>query len=244
MKNQQLWEMAYDMLTIFIRTVIIYFLLLLTMRLMGKRQLGELDVSELVITILLSEIATTPITNPDRPLLEAIIPIATLVSLEILTSSLILRSPVFKAALSSKPAVLIAKGVIDYKKMRKVRISLEELISQLRQNGIFDMCEVDYAILEENGKMSVIPKNANRQPDKSDLGVKCKDNGVMHIIISDGCVDSHGLKIIKKDRAWLEGKLKKLGVSIKDVFCMTVDDSGKIFIQRHDGRQIIKEKSG
>ena len=236
--------MTHDMLTIFIRTVIIYFLLLLTMRLMGKRQLGELDVSELVITILLSEIATTPITNPNRPLLEAIVPIATLVTLEIITSALILRSPVFKTALSSKPAVLIAKGVIDYKKMRKVRISLEELISQLRQNGIFDMCEVDYAILEENGKMSVIPKNANRQPDKTDLGINCKDNGVMHIIISDGCVDSHGLKIIKKDRAWLESKLKKLNLSIKDVFCMTVDDSGKIFIQQHDGKQIIKGKSG
>jgi uncharacterized membrane protein YcaP (DUF421 family) len=121
-----------------------------------------------------------------------------------------------------------------------VRISLEELISQIRQNGIYDISEVDYAILEENGKMSVIPKNANRQPDKTDVGIRCEDNGVMHIIISDGCVDSHGLKIIKKDRTWLEGKLKKLGVSIKDIFCMTVDDSGKVFIQRHDGKQIIK----
>jgi uncharacterized membrane protein YcaP (DUF421 family) len=207
---------------------------------MGKRQLGELDVSELVITILLSEIATTPITNPDRPLLEAIVPIATLVSLEILTSALILRSPLFKTALSSKPAVLIAKGIIDYKKMRKVRISLEELVSQIRQNGVFDIAEVDYAILEENGKMSVIPKNANRQPDKSDLGVKCKDNGVMHIIISDSQVNAHGLKLIGKDKTWLENKLKKQKVKIKDVFCMTVDDAGKIFIQLRSGKQIIK----
>ena len=232
--------MAYDMLTIFIRTAFIYVLLLITMRLMGKRQLGELDVSELVITILLSEIATTPITNPDRPMLEAIIPIATLASLEILTSHLILRAPLFKSVLSSKPAMIIVKGVIDYKVMKKVRISLEELISQIRQNGIFDLCEVDYAILEENGKMSVIPKNANRQPDKSDLKVYCPDTGIMHLVISDGTVSSHGLDTIKKDRVWLDRKLSRLGIAINDIFCMTVDDSGRIFIQKKDGKQIVR----
>ena len=100
------------MLTIFLRTVLIYFILMLTMRLMGKRQLGELDIGELVITILLSEIATTPITNPDRPLMESIIPIAALASLEILTSLLILKIPLLKSLLSSKPAVLDRKSVV------------------------------------------------------------------------------------------------------------------------------------
>lgn len=207
---------------------------------MGKRQLGELDVGELVITILLSEIATTPITNPERKFIDAVVPIAILALLEILTSVLILRIPFFKAVLSSKPAVIVAKGVIDHKAMRKVRISLEELISQLRQSGIYDMGEVDYAILEENGKMSVIPKNANRQPDKSDVGIECEDNGVMHIIVSDGQVNAHGLKLIGKDKVWLDNKLKKQKVKIKDVFCMTVDDAGKIFIQLRSGKQIIK----
>ena len=228
------------MLTIIIRTVIIYFLLLLVMRLMGKRQLGEPDVGELVITILLSEIATTPITNPERRFIDALVPIALLSLLEILTSVLILRVPFFKSVLSSKPAVIIAKGVIDYNAMKRVRISLEELISQIRQNGIYDICEVDYAILEENGKMSVIPKNANRQPDKNDIGIKCEDNGVMHIIISDSQVNAHGLKLIGKDKTWLENKLKKQKVKIKDVFCMTVDDAGKIFIQLRSGKQIVK----
>ena len=124
--------------------------------------------------------------------------------------------------------------------MKKVRISLEELVSQVRQNGIYDLNEVDYAILEENGKMSVIPKNANRQPDKSDMKVYCPDNGIMHLVISDGSVNSHGLKIIKKDRSWLERKLARLGVATKDIFCMTVDDSGKIFIQKRDGKQIVR----
>ncbi len=226
------------MLTVFIRTVIIYIILTVTMRIMGKRQLGELDVGELVITILLSEIASMPITNPEQPFWNALVPIATLATLEIITSLLILRIPLFKTILSSKPAVIIERGVIKYNMMKKVRISLEELVSQVRQNGVYDLCEVDYAILEENGKMSVIPKNANRQPDKQDIGIKCQDNGIMHIVISDGCVNSHSLALLKKDRTWLEGKLKKLKVPIKEVFCMTVDDAGKIFIQKRDGKQI------
>ncbi len=228
------------MLTIFIRTIIIYVMLMVIMRFLGKRQLGELDVGELVITIILSEIATTPITNPERSLLEAVIPTVTLAILEILTSALVIKAPIFKSLLSSKPSVIIARGVINYKMMKKVRISLEELISQVRQNGIYDLNEVDYAILEENGKMSVIPKNKNRQPEKSDFNIPCPDNGLMHLVISDGSVNMHSLKLIKKDRTWLEKKLKKLDVAIKDIFCMTVDDQGKIFIQERDGRQISK----
>lgn len=228
------------MLTIFIRTIIIYFILTIIMRIMGKRQLGELDVGELVITIILSEIATNPITNPERSMLEAIIPMITLASLEILISALILKSPFFKSLLSSKPAILISRGIIDFKTMKKVRISLEELVSQVRQNGIYDLNEVDYAILEENGKMSVIPKNANRQPDKSDLKVYCPDNGIMHLVISDGSINFHGLSVINKDKLWLERKLSKLNVKAKDIFCMTIDDSGKIFIQKRNGKQIVR----
>lgn len=226
------------MTTILIRTVLIYLLLTATMRIMGKRQLGELDVGELVITILLSEIATTPITNPERSFWDAVVPIITLASLEILTSLLILRIPLFKTIFSSKPAVLIERGIIKYNMMKKVRISLEELVSQVRQNGIYDLCEVDYAILEENGKMSVIPKNANRQPDKTDMNIKCIDEGIMHIVISDGHINSHSLSLLKKDRAWLNRKLQKLKISTKEIFCMTIDDAGKIFIQKRDGKQI------
>ena len=226
------------MLTVFIRTVIIYILLTVTIRIMGKRQLGELDVGELVITILLSEIATQPITNPESPMLRTIMPIAVLAALEILTSMLILKIPFFKSLISSKPAVLISRGVISRAALKKARISIEELVSQIRQNGIYDLGEVDYAILEENGKMSVIAKNANRQPDKTDMGIECSDNGIMHIVISDGKVNLYSLKLIGKDRAWLDRKLKKMKIAARDIFCMTVDDAGAIFIQMKEGRQI------
>lgn len=226
------------MFTIFIRTIIIYILLMLTMRAMGKRQLGELDVGEFVITILLSEIASLPITNPEKSLFDAILPIATLAVLEILSSILVLKFPLIKKALSSKPSVIIAHGKLDKNAMKKLRISIEDLITQIRQNGIFDLEEVDYAILEENGKMSIIPKNRYRQPDRRDLNIPDDNSGMMHIIVSDGIVNTHSLNILNKDRAWLEAKLKKHGLIPKDVFCMTCNDAGQLYIIKNDGSTI------
>lgn len=224
--------------SIIIRTIIIYIGLTITMRLMGKRQLGELDVGELVITILLSDIASLPITNPEKKLTDALIPIAILALLEILTSALILKIPFAKKILSSKPVVLIAHGTIDRKAMKKVRISVEELISQIRQNGIFALEEVDYAILEENGKISIVPKSRYRQPDRCDLNIPDNDNGIMHILISDGVVNKHGLKILTQDENWLNSQLQRLNLKPRDVFCMTCDDAGKLYIIKNDGNTI------
>jgi uncharacterized membrane protein YcaP (DUF421 family) len=223
------------MLSIIIRTIVIYILLMIIMRLMGKRQLGELDVSELVITILLSEIATLPITNPEKSPAVAFIPISILAALEILTSTFILKYPWAKRIFSSKPAVLIARGRLDRKQMKRVRISIEELISQIRQNGIFDLEEVDYAILEENGKMSIIPKSRYRQPDRNDLSLPDNNCGVMHILISDGVVNKHGLALLNIERKHLEALLREHSLKAEDVFCMTCNDAGKLFIVKGDG---------
>jgi uncharacterized membrane protein YcaP (DUF421 family) len=202
---------------------------------MGKRQLGELDVGELVITILLSEIASLPITNPEKPILNATASIATLVTLEIITSTLILKLPIAKKLLSSRPAILISRGRMDKKAMKKVRISVEELISQIRQNGIFDLEEVDYAILEENGKMSIIPKSKYRQPDRNDLSLPDNNCGVMHILISDGAVNKHGLALLNIEEAYLEKLLQNHSLKARDIFCMTCNDAGKLFIIKGDG---------
>jgi uncharacterized membrane protein YcaP (DUF421 family) len=224
-----------------IRSMILYLLLIGTIRLLGKRQLGELDVGELVITILLSDIASLPITNPEKALLDAIIPITILAALEILTSSLILKAPIIKRFLSSKPSVIIARGQINRAAMKKVRISIEDLVSQIRQNGIFDLEEVDYAILEENGKMSIIPKSRHRQPDKAELGLCDSDSGMMHLVISDGTVNSHSLLILQKSEKWLKSVLKKHGCESRDVFCMTCNDADQIYIIKKDG-SILKDK--
>ena len=226
------------MLTIIIRTIFIYVFLTVIIRIMGKRQLGELDVGELVITILLSEIASLPITNPEKPLLDAIIPIAILAALEILTSALILKIPALKKFLSSKPSILIFHGKVDKKALKKVRISIEDLLSQIRQNGIFELDEVDYAILEENGKMSIIPKAKNRQPDMSDFKFNVEDSGIMHLIVSDGKINSHGLSLLGKSKEWLRVELKKRDVALRDVLCMTCNDAGQIYIVKEDGTTV------
>ena len=226
------------MLTIFIRTIIIFAILMITMRIMGKRQLGELDVGEFVITILLSEIATLPITNTEKSLISAIIPIATLAILEISSSALILRFPKIKKLLSSKPTVLISRGKMNKAEMRKVRISIEDLITQIRQNGIFDLEEVDYAILEENGKMSIIPKSIYRQPDRNDLNIPDNNSGAMHILISDGVINTHGINILNKDEKWLTDILNGYGLTARDVLCMTGNDAGKLYIIKEDGQAV------
>ena len=228
------------MLVIFIRTIIIYAILTITMRIMGKRQLGELDVGELVITILLSEIASLPITNPEKSIWTGIIPVATLGTLEILSSALILRFPKIKKFLSSKPAILISHGQMNKKEMRKVRISIEDLITQIRQNGIFDLEEVDYAILEENGKMSIIPKSIYRQPDRRDMGIPDDNSGTMHILVSDGIINTHGLNIISKDEKWLTDTLNNYKLTARDVLCMTCNDAGKLYIIKEDGQAVSR----
>ena len=213
---------------------------MITMRIMGKRQLGELDVGEFVITILLSEIATLPITNTEKSLISAIIPIATLAILEISSSALILRFPKIKKILSSKPTVLISRGKMNRAEMRKVRISIEDLITQIRQNGIFDLEEVDYAILEENGKMSIIPKSIYRQPDRNDLNIPDNNSGAMHILISDGVINTHGINILNKDEKWLTDILNGYGLTARDVLCMTGNDAGKLYIIKEDGQAVSR----
>ena len=230
------------MLSIIIRTIAIYILLMVTMRLMGKRQLGELDVSELVITILLSEIASLPITNTDIPVLFAIIPIAILVSFEIIVSILIIKCPKFKKIFTARPSVIISRGRMDKKEMLNVRISVEELISQIRQSGIYDLEEVDYAILEENGKMSIIPKSRYRQPDISDLSIPDDDNGVMHIIISDRTVNDYNLRLLHKDLQWVIDTLRRLEIDQNEVLCMTLNDAGNIFIIKNNGDTVSAQE--
>ena len=218
------------MTNIFLRTTIIYLFLLTIMRLMGKRQLGELEVSELVSTLLLSDVAALPITDQDIPLIYAIIPITLITTFEISLSVLLMKFPALKNLVSTRPGALIRKGHIDLKEMRKNRISIDELLSELRQNDVCEISEVEYAILEQNGKITVIKKRINSQPTFKDLGLKADESGIPHIIISDGHVDKHGLKQTKKDRAWLMAYLKSKKLSPSDIYIMTLDDSDKVKI--------------
>lgn len=218
------------MITILIRTLIIYLSLIVTMRIMGKRQLGELEVSDLVTTLLLSEVASLPITNQDIPLSYALIPIFTLMSLEVLLSALILHLPWLKKALSVHPAILIRNGKPDPVAMRQSRISAEELISQLRQKDVTDPDEVAYAIVEPNGQLSVILKASARQATTKELGLQPDERGMMHLIITEGKINEQNLTLSGHDRRWLDKILAAHHIEAENVFLLLADDAGKVSI--------------
>lgn len=213
------------MLSIFTRTVIMYLLLIFIMRILGKRQLGELEISELITTILLSEIASLPITNQDVSILQAAIPLVTIMVFEIATSILLMKIPRLKGILSSRPSTLIKHGEIDQRELSKNRISSEELISELRLNNITDPKNVEYAILEQNGLLSVIPKAEFQQPTLRQLSLESNESGIMHIIISQGFWNDYNIQLLKKNKNVIDEQLKKRGIAVKDVFLLLIDDS-------------------
>lgn len=228
------------MLIILIRTVLIYLLLLSAMRLMGKRQIGELEVTDLVITLLLSDIATLPITDPDIPLTYAVIPIVALLATEVSLSFLLSRFPRLKNLGSARPNVLIRDGVPDRRELDKLRISAEELISELRQKNITEIGQVAYAILEQNGKISVIPRPADRQPTLGDLKLDVPDEGICHILISHGSINRYSMRLLALDDGWLDRLLAAHRCRARQVYLMTVTDSGKVAIWLKNGAQFIE----
>ena len=216
------------MVTILIRTLIVYFSLIATMRLMGKRQLGELEISDLVTTLLLSDIATLPITNTDIPLSHALIPILTLTSLELALSGLLLKIPFLKKILSVRPTILVKHGKPDSNAMASARVSAEELLSQLRQKDVADPTELEYAILEPNGQISIVKKAAQKEATAADLGLSPDERGMMHLLVCDGRINRRNLSLAGWDEARLFRELTKQKVELPDVFLMLADDGGRV----------------
>ena len=221
------------MLIVFIRTLLIYLLLLLAMRLMGKRQIGELEVTDLVITLLLSDIATHPIVDPDNPLSHALIPIITLLATEVTFSLVLSRFPRLKFLGSARPNILIRNGQIDRHELDRLRISSDELISELRQKDVTNINDVAYAILEQNGKISVIVRQQCQPPTREELSITTEDSGIMRILVSRGVINRYNLNLMEKDFAWLEGQLQRRHCTLKEVFLMTIDDTEQIYLSRY-----------
>ena len=222
------------MTTILIRTLIIYTMLIIIMRFMGKRQLGELEIADLVTTLLISEVASLPLTNTDVPISHAILPILVLMSLEVLLSGALLKSPLLKRILSARPAILIRHGMPDRAAMRSARISLEELLSQLRQKDVVSLDDVEYAILEPNGQISVVKKAACQPVTPEQMGMQVTESGMMHLVISDGEINLRSLKLAGKDERWLESVLLTHRAAQDEVFMMLVDDVGKVRVIRKE----------
>ncbi|MBO4309073.1 MAG: DUF421 domain-containing protein [Clostridia bacterium] len=216
------------MVTIVFRTLLIYVLLLFTMRLMGKRQIGELEVTELVTTLLVSEIASVPVTNQDIPVLHAVIPIFLLLILEVLSSWFLLRFPVLKPLLSASPTQLVRGGRLRQSELTANRVSVEELMSEIRQQGYADLSQIDEAILETNGKLTVLPKPAYASPTASQLGIPLKEEPLSHVVFYAGRVNRAGLELIGKDAAWLRRELARRKISAQSLYCATANTDGKL----------------
>lgn len=200
------------MASILIRTVIIYILLTVSLRIMGKRQIGELDVGDLVSTLLVSELAAIPIDDPDIPLMNAVIPILLVISLEIVLSTLKNKSAFLKRTFDGEPVYIIYNGRLLQSKLRDNRISLDELLSELRSQGVFDICEVEYAIIEQNGTLSV---------------KKYDGESIAHTLLIDGEILTDSVYRLGLDRRWVEKRLAELEMTVSETFLMTVDGDGK-----------------
>ncbi|MBQ3041561.1 MAG: DUF421 domain-containing protein [Clostridia bacterium] len=202
------------MATVFIRTIIVYFVFIVAIRLLGKRQVGELELSELVITFMLSELATAPIFDPSIPLTYILIPLVILISSEIISSFLVTKSSFMKKILIGNPSYIIRKGKLNEKELSKLRMSLPELLGELRLKDIGDISEVDYAVLEENGKLSVLKKQDN----------------FSHAIILDGKINQSSLEISGVKKKWILDYLKSQNRTLDEVFLLTYSDNGDINI--------------
>lgn len=207
------------MASIFFRTIIIFILLTLSMKLMGKREIGELEVGELISTLLISELCSIPIDNPDIPLMNAIIPVLLIVSVEIILSSVKNKSANLKRIIDGKETFLIKNGRINQAALRSNRISLEEFFSSIRQNGIGSLSEIEHCILEANGKISVIKKSCP----------------MSYIIISDGEVIEKTLTELGLGERWLRAKLKSH--SPEDIFLMTYEPDGSTNIIKKERKK-------
>lgn len=222
------------MSVVFIRAVILYVLLIFTVRLMGKRQIGELQPSELAITILISNIATLPVEDTGIPLLTGIIPIVTLAGLDVIMSWLGIKSRTIRRFTCGKPVIIISGGQLDQKKMQSIRFTVDDLAASLRSQGIFDISEVQLAVVETTGTLSVYQKYSARNVTNGDMELKGKNENPPEVVVADGQLVPEAMGRLGITPKWIEAALKKENAAIKDVFLMTAYPDGKSSIIRKE----------
>lgn len=209
------------------RTVAMYAAVLIAVRMMGKRQISQLQTSELVVTLLISELAVLPIEDGSISIWQGLVPMAALVVFELLISLLMLKNSGFRKLICGKPVLVVENGKILQDEMRRLRLSTEELFEQLRQNGVFSLEEVAYAIIETNGMMSVARHAKDDALTPKQAGVKVAPAYLEVVVISDGELSESSLAICGKDAGWAKAQVKAAGLKASDVFLMTATRQGK-----------------
>lgn len=227
------------MIILVIRTLILYGTVIISLRTMGKRQLGELQPSELVVAIMISDLASVPMQAIDIPILTGIIPVLTLIIAEVFMSYLSLKSKNMRKFLTGKPSIIIYDGQIKEKELAKLRFNINDLLGELRLQGYYNISDVEVAVIETSGKLSVLPKDTARSVTVEDMAIKTPlREGLPCTLISDGVIDRDEITRSGKSEKWLMTQLKKQGVdSVKQVFIASLDAENKLYIQKKEAKK-------
>ena len=219
------------MLINFVRSIIIYVIVLIVMRLMGKREIGQLQPFELVISIMIADLASIPMTDPGVPIFNGIVPILGLLAMHLVITVLNLKSVNIRKFTCGKPTILIYRGKIDEEAMKKERFTISELQERLRGKDVFNLGDVEYAILETNGEISVIQKPEKRNTTPEDFNITPEYEGLPYDLVVDGKVMYENLTKIGKNEKWLANQIKKFNTKAEDVLIATMDGKGNFFCQ-------------
>jgi len=224
------------MLVPFFRTLLLYVAIIVAVRLMGKRQVGEMQPSELVITILVSAVASVPMQDLDIPLAHGLVPVFTLIAAEVLVSALTLKWVGLRRLLSGKPVSVIQQGKINQEALRKLRLSLDDLLEDLRLNGVFDLRQVAFAQIETNGQLSVLLQAAETPVTARQMGLHASQTGPFYVLISDGKPDLQALKQLGRSTKWLQKILLSKGVhDVREVFLLCADpQENLVYLRKED----------
>jgi len=215
------------------KTLLLYIVIIVSMRLMGKRQIGQLQPFEFAVAVMISELAALPLTEDDRKLHHALIPIAVLVTCQLLISYISIKGVRIRGYICGKPTVVIRNGRMLEKTMRKEMCTINELLEQLRFHSVQNVSDVEYAILETNGQLSVILKSQKRPVTPEDLKIETKYEGCTIDLIIDGILMEETMKKMNIDKNWLDQQLKERGISdYRMVFYAAVDTSGNLNVQK------------
>ncbi len=206
-----------------IRTVLLYIFVITAIRIMGKRQLSDMQTSELVITMIIADIASIPMQNTSQPLLSGVIPVVILVCAEIFISILMLKLPKLRNLVCGKPEIIIENGKLNQTMLKGLRLTTEDLSVLLRQQGVFNIEDVQYCIIETNGQISVLLKPEKRTPTLGDMNLPAEDTGLETVVVSDGELLKASMEICSVDKEWIEKILARENMKVENVMMMTVN---------------------
>ena len=223
------------MILSYLRTILLYLVLIAVVRLMGKRQIGQMEASEFVVTMLIADLASIPMQDGGIPLLTGLVPILTVLGMEFILSGLSLQSVFFRKLLCGKPVILVENGRILQNNLRRTGVTLDELTSHLRQKDVLDIRSVQYAILETDGNLSVFPYPQTQPASAAEAGIQTKTQYFPITVIADGRLFKENLPLLKKDEAGVERILQEHHAEIQNTWLFTADASDRIlFLKKED----------